>query len=64
MKRTLIGMTAAAAMAISLSAAPGCGGAGSVSSTDLSEARGALTQAQRQLTDALPPLPPPTTPAG
>jgi hypothetical protein len=42
MKRKLIGNMAVAAAAILLSAAPGCGDAGSASPTDASEARGAL----------------------
>jgi hypothetical protein len=45
MKRKLIGIMAAAAMAILLSATPGCGSAGSALSTDPSEARGALDRA-------------------
>ena len=39
MKRKLIGIMTVAATAILLSTAPGCGGAGSASSTDPSEAR-------------------------
>jgi hypothetical protein len=45
MKRKMIGITAVAAAAILVSTAPGCGGAGSASSTDPSEARGALDRA-------------------
>jgi hypothetical protein len=42
MKKKLFGIMAAAAAAILLAAAPGCGDAGSASPTDASDARGAL----------------------